>query len=277
MIEQKMNACSQPKGLDAEALAAITVLARLGEPDRRKAVHALGYTEMRRIWTPRDPKSLPSLTRLVPERDRSAIYASPEWAAYRRDRTGRRLHPADLRAGGAVLASRGGPVYARWARRPLRISHAASPISDRPNTAPGSADRGATSAPKASIIMNPRRASSSPSRIPRAPSGCRASGSRSTSPRGRMTPDEFEAALNRRLLPIRLQSIADSATGRELCARTGVDPRELRRFYQRGTGFRAATELTALRPQADTGALGRLCSDIVIDVVLGLDAQRPVR
>ena len=276
MIEQKMNACSQPKGLDAEALAAITVLARLGEPDRRKAVHALGYTEMRRIWTPRDPKSLPSLTRLVPERDRSAIYASPEWAAYRRDRTvvvyilqtcG--LAVLSSRLGGTSLCKVGSTTIENLSRR----------VADLGSAEYGAWIRGSRRYERAEGFNNYEPAPRLQLAVqdPASPVRLSSVGIEIDLPRGRMTPDEFEAALNRRLLPIRLQSIADSATGRELCARTGVDPRELRRFYQRGTGFRAATELTALRPQADTGALGRLCSDIVIDVVLGLDAQRPVR
>ncbi len=92
-----------------------------------------------------------------------------------------------------------------------------------------------------------------------------------------MTPNRFEAALNRALLPLRLQAFADGEAGRALCAHVGVEPAFLRRYYRHGTRYKAATEIAVMRPQADLGALARICADVVIDAVLGLNTGRPVR
>ena len=90
-----------------------------------------------------------------------------------------------------------------------------------------------------------------------------------------MTGNEFEAALNERLLPLRLHTFADSEAGSALCARTGVESTMLRRFYKAGAGYKTATELTLMRPQADIVALAKICADIVIDRVLNLQLRRP--
>jgi len=82
----RMTAVSN--GLSEAAAAAVAILSRLGEAERRSALHELGFADIRRIWTPRDPGSLPTLTGLVPERDRAEIYASQVWARdYRRSGT----------------------------------------------------------------------------------------------------------------------------------------------------------------------------------------------
>lgn len=265
----------QVKELDAEALAAVAVLARLGEVDRRKAIHAIGFAEVRRIWTPRVIGEIPTLTALVAERDREAIYASPAWVAYRRGQTvvvyilqARGLATLSARLGGLSLAKVGSTTTENLSRR----------IDDLGSGRYGAWTRGSKRyelaegfhhfepAPRLQLaIQNP----ASPIRL------CRV-GIEVDLPE-RMSPDEFEAVLNRRLLPIRLPTIAGSSAGRALCHRTGVDPRELARFYRRGAGYRAATEFTVLRPQADIDALARLTTDIVIDAVLKLDARRPAR
>ena len=267
---------SQAKDLGAEALAAVAVLVRLGEADRRKAVQALGYAEVRRIWTPRDLGALPTLTALVAERDREAIYAAPAWATtYKRTTTmvvyilqAPGLAVLSSQLGGVSLAKVGSTAlgnlprriddlgareYGAWTRGSKRYEHARGFDKFEP-------------APRLQLVAQ----------HPASPIRLCGAGIEVDLPVG-MSPEEFEATLNRKLLPIRLQTIADGTAGRELCDRTGVDPRELARFYGRGTGFRAATEFAVIRPQADIGALGRTCADIVVDAVLKLDARRPVR
>lgn len=90
-----------------------------------------------------------------------------------------------------------------------------------------------------------------------------------------MSDEEFEATLNGVLLPLRLHKFADSEAGFALCARIGLHSTVLRRFYKAGSTFKAATEFTLMRPQADIGALARLCADIVVDKVLRLTSKRP--
>ncbi len=270
----RMTAVSN--GLSEAAAAAVAILSRLGEAERRSALHELGFADIRRIWTPRDPGSLPTLTGLVPERDRAEIYASQVWARdYRRSGTvvvyilqAVGLARLSVLLGGVSLAKVGSTglenvarriaelgagQYGAWIRGPRRYE--LTPGFDR-----------------FSIRIPPRmqlavQHPSSPVRL------C-AYGIEVDLPPG-MSPGEFEAALNHALRMLRLQSIGDSEAGRALCASTGVAPAELHRFYKRKTTFRAATEITLFRPQADLGALARLCEDIVIDHVGNLQPKRP--
>lgn len=272
-MEQNMNS-RERAGLSGAAASAVAILSQLGEAERRAALHQLGFAEVRRIWTPRDAGSLPTLTALVPLRERMAIYHSPNWARdYRRARTvvvyvlqAAGLARLSVLLGGVSLAKVGSTAhenlirriadlgagqYGAWIRGPRRYE-----------AAPGF-DKFITSPRLQLAIQHP----ASPVRL------C-ACGIEVDLPFG-MTSDEFEAALNHGLRTLRLQTFADSEAGRELCASKGVPSAELRRFYKRGAAYRAATELTLFRPQADAGALARLCEDIVIDHVGEFQPKRP--
>ena len=89
-----------------------------------------------------------------------------------------------------------------------------------------------------------------------------------------LSMSRYEAEFNARLLPLRLQVIADTDIGRALCARANADSNLLRRFYKHGGTYKAATELTLCRPRADSTALAKIAADIVIDQVLGLLPRR---
>lgn len=263
-------------GLSEAALAAIAGFARLGDADRATALRMLGIRRGTRVWTPRALDAVPTLTGLVEERDREAIYGSAAWASlYRPGRTvvayvlqARGL--ADLsaaleglslvKAGTAAkenvtrrIADLGADEYGAWHRGGRRYEHASGFAAFLP-------------APR--LQLAPQH--------PLSPVRLCGVGIEIVLPAG--TSDEaFEADFNRRVNPLRLHVFAGSEAGHALCARTGLHATALHRFYKIRGPFKAATEITLMRPQADVGALARLCADIVIDVVLGLAAKRPSR
>lgn len=264
-------------GLGAEAAAAVATLACLGHAERRAAIHALGFAEPRRLWTPRDLSALPTLTGCVPGDDRTAIYNTEAWRlGYRRTTTlvAYILQNVGLAALSALLggvslakvgtakreniaqrvAQLGKCEYGGWVRGSRRYEHA--PGFNRFECAPR-------------LQLS--------SQHPLSPVRLCAHGIEIDVPEG-LSCEEFEARLNHALGFLRLQNIVDSEAGRRLCTETDVAPAQFRRFYKTEDGaYRAATELTLMRPQADVGALARVCEDIVIDRVLGRQPKRPVR
>lgn len=273
-MEQNTNLGAS--GLSRAASQAVAVPAGLGAAERRAALEALGVAEARRIWTPRIIGELPTMTALASERDRDAVYGSDAWAsAYRRERTvvayvlrAPGLGALSARLGGVsvakvgtasadCLAQRvadlGRSQYGAWIRGPSRYEREAGYDGFAP-------------APRLQLAAQ----------HPASPVRLCAHGFEVDLPPG-LRPNEFEATLNRALLPVRLQTAADGETGRALCARTGVETALLRRFYRHGAKFKAATELTLMRPQADIGSLARIAADLAIDAVLGLRTRRPVR
>ena len=77
-MEQNVNV-TQANGLSEAALAMLAAIGRLCEADRAAVRRAHGLAL--RLWRVQDGNSLPTLTRLLPDRDRAAIYASDAWAA----------------------------------------------------------------------------------------------------------------------------------------------------------------------------------------------------
>ncbi len=273
-MEQSMN--SSGSGLSRAAGEAVALLAGLGAAERRAALEALGAIEARRVWTFRKPGELPTLTALVPERDRESLFASNAWAAaYQRARTtvvyvlqAPGLGALSGRLGGVSLSKVGTAAAENLARRVAelgRCEYGGWMRGGRRYEREAGYD---AYAPAPRLQLAPQHAAS-PIRL------CLHGVEVDLPPR--MTPNQFEAALNRALLPLRLQAFADGEAGRALCARVGVEPAFLRRYYRHGARYKAATEIAVMRPQADIGALARVCADIVIDAVLGLSTGRPVQ
>ncbi len=273
-MEQNTNLGAS--GMSRAASRAVAVLAGLGAAERRAALEALGVAEARRIWTPRIIGELPTMTALASERDREAVYGSDAWAsAYRRVRTvvvyvlqSPGLGALSARLGGVSLvkvgtaaaeclaqrvAELGRCQYGAWVRGPRRYERE---------------DGYGVFCPAPRLQLAAQH--------PASPIRLCLHGIEVDLPPG-VTPNQFEAMLNRALLPVRLQTVADGEAGRALCCRAGVEAALLRRFYKHGPRYKAATELTLMRPQADIGGLARIAADLVIDAVLGLRTKRPVR
>ena len=88
-----------------------------------------------------------------------------------------------------------------------------------------------------------------------------------------MTPDEFEAELQKVLLPAQLFQWLESAEGMRHCAALGVAPEIGRRstVYNRGDVSKLSppTELYSFRAQSDPDRLLAALEAIIIDKVLG--------
>ncbi|WP_237479382.1 hypothetical protein [Lichenibacterium dinghuense] len=262
--------------LGAEAVAAVAVLARLDAAGRRAALEALGVTEARRIWTPREVGELPSLTALTAGRDHEAVYGSDAWAAsYQRARTvvayvlqAPGLGALSARLNGTSLAKVGTAALESLAQRVADLGRCEYGAWMRGPRCYGREAGFSCFSPAPRLQLAPQHVAS-PVRL------C-LHGVEVDLPPG-MTAGQFEAALNRALLPLRLQTVAGTEAGRVLCARASVETAFLHRYYRHGTRYKAATEITLMRPQADLGALARVCADIVVDAALGLRNVRPVQ
>ncbi len=274
-MEQNMND-GEAAGLSEAAIAAIAGFARLGAADRAAAMAMLGAARGTRVWTPRSIGVVPTLTGLVQDRDRDAIYASSAWAADYRPVTwvtayilqARGLARLSMQIDSSSLVKAGTTASNSLVRR----------ISDLGSCQYGAWHRGARRYEYDhgfDVFLPPPRLQLAPQH-PLSPVRLCGYGIEVGVP-GILSANEFEAAFNRRMDPLRLQTIADSDVGRGLCASAGIEPTTLHRFYRAGQRFKAATELTLMRPQADVGALARLCEDIIIDAVLGLVHKRPSR
>ena len=77
-MEQNMNDL-EVSSLSAAAVTAVAAIARLDDADRAAALQLLGTSRGARVWTPRPLGVAPTMTGLVKERDREAIYDSAEW------------------------------------------------------------------------------------------------------------------------------------------------------------------------------------------------------
>ena len=274
-VERNMNLNGADR-LSEAALATLAAIARLGEADRIAVLRAHGLALGPRLWRVQDGADMPTLTRLLPERDREAIYESDAWLATYRPVKALIAYilqapgMAELSAmlGGAGLAKVGTAAKEAVARR----------IADLGLTAYGAWCRG----PRRYERMNGfDRFSPAPrlqlaSQHPSSPVRLGIHGIEVGLPSG-LSQHRFEAEFNARLLPLRLQTIAGGDLGRELCSRTGADPAILRRYYKVGRRYSGATELTLFRAQADSNALAKLASDIVIDHVFGLLPRRSGR
>ena len=274
-MEQTMNMSALELGTAAEA--AIAALAGLGSAERRRAMAALGWREPTRVWKSREIGAYPTLTEMVPGRDRDALYDSAAWAAYVRGPTviaylmqARGLGNLAADLGGVSLVKAGTAAKDQIDRRVCDLGRAEYGAWMR--TADGYAREDGfkifETSPRLQLVPQ----------HPRSPVRLCSLGVEVDLPVGSsLTAERFEAALNTRLAPLRLHAFADTAAGRALCANTGVPPHRLRRYYRRGCVFAAATEITLMRPQADIGAFARACADIVIDATLGLLPARPPR
>lgn len=274
-IEQnRNNRLSKAGGLGVEAASAVAVLAGLSETERLRAVHMLGFAQVRRIWTPRVPGAVPTLDEVVPQRDRELIVGSSEWEArYRRATTVivyvlQCLGLCNLSTflGGVSLAKLGMTEETNLPRR----------LVDLASSGYGGWIRGRRSyerLPGFDLFRPAPRLQVAPQH-PGSPVSLCAHGIRVDLPEG-MSPAAFEGRLNAALLPIRLQTLAGSETVLELCAHRGIDPHLLQRFDRRGRTYRSATEIAHFRPQADAAALAAVCTDIVIDTVLDRLPVRP--
>lgn len=273
-MEHKMN-IAEPK-LSRAAAAAVALLAGLGAAERRAALEALGMTEARRIWTPRAPGELPTLTALAAGRDQDAVYGSAAWAAsYRRERTVV-VYVLQAPGLGALSASLGGLSLAKVGT--AAIENLAQRVAELGRCGYGAWVRGPRRYEREAgfdLFVPPPRLQLAPQH-PASPLRLCLHGIEVDLPSA-LSPEQFEAALNRALLPLRLQTVAGTEAGHAVCARAGVDTATLHRFYRHGPRIKAATEIALLRPQADVGALARLCADIVIDTVMGLLQKRPLR
>ena len=274
-MEQNMNIIPA-NGMSDAALAMLGAIGRLGEADRAAVLRAHGLALGPRLWRVQGGNSLPTLTQLLPDRDREAIYASDAWAAaYKRSETliayvlqAPGLAELSALLGGVPLAKAGTAAKDAVVRR----------IADLEATEYGAWSRGSqrylrmngfdrfTPAPRLQIA----------SQHPLSPVRLGVHGVEVGLPWG-LSRNRFEAEFNARLLPLRLQTVAGDDIGRELCRRTCVEAQILRRFYKVRTGYRAATELTVFRAQADSNALAKLAADVVIDHVLGLLPRRSGR
>lgn len=274
-MEQIMNKPDLAR-LSEPALAALAAIGQLGDADRAAVLHLQGLALGPRLWRVQDGGDLPRLTQLVSERDRDAIYASATWAAAYRPASWiacYMLQSAGLASLSAALggvglakvgtaaveaverraADLGAQGYGAWHRGPRRFERA---------------EGFGTFLPAARLQLAPQH--------PLSPVRLGGFGPEVGLPAG-LTHGRFEAEYNARLAPLRLQAIAGTEVGRALCARAGLDPARLTRFYRAGGRYRAATELTLCRAQADCGALAKVCADIVIDHVLGLLPRRSGR
>ena len=274
-MEQNTNNSGADR-LSEAALATLAAIARLGEADRIAVLRAHGLALGPRLWRVQDGVDLPTLTRLVPERDREAIYGSDAWlGAYQ---PGEVLIAYILQApgmaelsamlGGVGLAKVGTAAKEAVARR----------IADLGLTAYGAWCRGLRRYERMDGFdrFSPAPRLQLSSQHPSSPVRLGIHGIEVGLPSG-LSRHRFEAEFNARLLPLRLQTIAGGDLGRELCSRTGTDPAMLKRFYKVGRRYRVATELTLFRAQADSNGLAKLASDIVIDHVLGLLPRRSGR
>ena len=272
-MEQNMNNLDV-NGLSEAAVAAIAHFARLGDADRAAALKLLGISRGARIWTPRTLGAVPTMTGLVQERDREAIYASSEWSAeYMRGSTAvayalqaKGLGDLSVRLEGLSLTKVGTAAKNNLVRRVGDLGSYQYGAWHRAGRRYERAEGFEVFQPAPRLQLAPQH--------PHSPVTLSSYGIEVDLPRG-MTGSEFEAALNEKLLSLRLHVFADSEAGSALCARTGVHPTELRRFYKDASRFKAATELTLMRPQADIVALAKIYADIVIDRVLGLVSKRP--
>ena len=267
-MEQNRSALA-PGGVSEAALGVLAAIGRLDEADRAAVLRAHGLALGPRLWRAQDGGGLPTLTGLLPERDRQGIYSSAGWASdYRPVKTlvayvlqapglaelsamlgGVGLAKVGTAGKGAVarrIADLGATEYGAWHRGTRRYEHDDGYGRFSP-------------APRLQLAAQ----------HPLSPVRLGLHGIEVGLPGG-LSDDKFEAEFNARLPLLRLQSVAAGEVGRELCHRAGVDPGVLRRYYKDAQRYRAATELTLLRPQADCGALGKLAADIVIDYQLGL-------
>ena len=263
-------------GLSQPALAALAAIGRLGDIDRAAVLRLHGLALGPRLWRVQDGGDLPRLTRLIPERDRDAIYASSTWAAAYRPASWISCYMLQSAGLATLSAALGGLGLAK-------VGTAAAEAVERRAVDLGAQDYGAWHRgprryeradgfggflPAPRLQLAPQH-SMSPVRLglfgPEV--GLPAS----------LTHGRFEAEYNARLAPLRLQAFAGSDIGRAVCARSGIDPARLVRSYRARGRYSAATELTLCRPQADCAALGKLAADIVIDFVLGLLPRRSGR
>lgn len=263
-------------GLSEAALGALAVIGRLDEADRAAVLRAHGLALGPRLWRAQDGGGLPALTRLVPERDRRAVYASAGWAAdYRPARTlvvyvlqAPGLAEMSASLGGVGLAKVGTSAEVAVARRIADLGAAEYGAWHRGPRRYERKDGFGRFSPAPRLQLAPQHPLS-PVRLGLHGIEVGLSGS--------LSDDRFEAEFNARLLPLRLQSVAAGDAGRELCRRAVIDPGVLRRHTKVGGRHIAATELTLLRPQADCGALASLAADVVIDHQLGLLPRRSGR
>ena len=212
----------------------------------------------------------------MPERDRETIYASATWAAAYRPANAIVAYVAQARGlarlsmglGGHSLAKVGTTAADNVERRLAELGAAEYGALHR-------GARGYEREPGFEVFLPPPRLQLKPQH-PASPVRLTRFGVAVALPRG-LSAGEFEAEFNRRLAPLRLQNVAEGDAGRGLCACSGLEPTEMLRFYRAGNTVKAATELTLMRPQADVGALARLCADVVIDRTLGLLPKRPVQ
>lgn len=274
-MEHNMNVTRSERLSDA-AVAAVASLAHLGDAERRAALKMLGITRGHRVWAPRGTSDLPTLTALVPARDRDAIYGSTAWAGAYRWATTRVAYIVQARGLARLSADLGGHSLAKvGTSAPEIIGRRWADLGATEYGAYHRAPRGYERRPGFDVFLPAPRLQLA-AQHPLSPVRLSTLGVEVGLPPG-LSPDRFEADLNRRLSPLRLHVFGDSEAGCALRARTGLPATALRRFYKTGGRFKAATEITLFRPQADVGALARLCADIVIDAVLGLLGRRPGR
>ena len=274
-MEQTMN----NRGLDgmsAAALGAMAMLGRLCPADRDAVLGVHRIALGPRLWSASDPDGPPRLTRLVPERDRERVYASPSWASSYAPTRWQVAYAAQSPGLATLSACLGGVGLAKVGT--ARLDAVERRLADLGSEQCGAWHRGGSGyerEPGFSRFYSAPRLQLAPQH-PLSPVKLGAFGVEVGLPVD-LSADVFEAEFNARLRPLRLHVVGGTAAGRALCARAGADPALLTRFHRRGTGFVASTELTLLRPQADCAALARLCADIVIDHVLGILPRRSGR
>ena len=274
-MEQNRSALA-PGGVSEAALGVLAAIGRLGDADRAAVLRAHGLALGPRLWRAQDGVGLPNLIRLVPERDRESVYGSEVWAAsYRPARwlacyllQAPGLAALSAALGGVALAKAGTAAVEAVARRAADLGTGEYGAWHRGPQRYERAEGFGAFSPAPRLQLSPQH--------PLSPVRLGLYGPEVGLPAG-LSPGRFEVEYNARLAPLRLQSVAGSEVGQALCARAGVDPARLVRFHRAGERYRAATELTLLRPQADCGALARMCSDIVIDHLLGLLPRRSGR
>ncbi len=274
-MEQNMNITGLDQ-LSEPALAALAAIGRLGDADRASVLRMHGLALGPRLWRAADGGDLPTLTRLVPDRDREAVYSSDAWsitytpvrwlACYMLQTPGLAALSAAL--GGVGLAKAGTAAVEAVARRVADLGAGEYGAWHRGPQRYERSDGFATYTPAPRLQLSPQH--------PLSPVRLGLYGPEVGLPAG-LSPGRFEGEFNARLMPLRLQSVAGSAVGQDLCARASIDPARLVRFHRSGGRYIAATELTLLRPQADCVALAKVAADIVIDHALGLLPRRSGR